>query len=83
MRRAKVLVVDPTMCDGHGVCAELLPERVRLDRWGYPLLAPGPVPPELHTHARRAVAACPRLALTLVDAPAAPDDRPGRRHRRS
>jgi len=59
------LVVDFIKCDAHGICAELFPECIRLDDWGYPIVAPGPVPPELLTHARRAVVACPSLALLL------------------
>ena len=65
------LSVDRIRCDGHGLCSELLPELVRLDDWGYPILAPGPVPPHLLEHARRAVAACPVLALALRRAEAA------------
>jgi ferredoxin len=38
---------------------------VTLDPWGYPVIAPGPVPAELDEHARRAVASCPTLALRL------------------
>jgi len=30
------LRVNPIMCDGHGMCAELLPEIITLDQWGYP-----------------------------------------------
>ena len=60
------LVVDPVACDGHGVCAELLPERVTLDPWGFPVIEGGPVPMDLLEHAERAVSGCPRLALTLV-----------------
>lgn len=59
------LAVDPIACRGHGLCADLLPELVRLDEWGYPLLARGPVPGPLRPDARRAVAACPALALRL------------------
>ena len=59
------LSIDRTRCDGRGLCAELLPELVRLDDWGYPIIAPGPVPAHLAEHARRAVAACPVLALRL------------------
>ena len=33
------LVLDPTACDGHGVCAELLPEGIALDDWGFPIIA--------------------------------------------
>ena len=62
------LRVNPLLCTAHGVCAELLPELISLDPWGYPVLAPGPVPPELVPLARRAVTACPALALLLVAA---------------
>jgi ferredoxin len=57
--------VDSIACDGRGLCAELLPELVRLDDWGYPILPDRSVPPELVEHARRAVAGCPVLALRL------------------
>jgi ferredoxin len=60
------LRVNPVSCEAHGICAELLPERITLDPWGYPIIAPQPVPDELLGHARRAVAACPTLAL-LID----------------
>ena len=59
------LGIDRTRCDGHRLCAELFPERILLDDWGYPIIAPGPVPTDLLDHARRAVAACPVLALKL------------------
>ena len=60
-----VLRVDPIRCDAHGLCAELLPERIELDEWGYPIVDEAPVPRSLETHARRAVADCPMLALSL------------------
>jgi ferredoxin len=60
-----VLRVNPILCDGHGLCAELLPEAIELDEWGYPIVDPAPVPRALEEHARRAVAACPVLALRL------------------
>ena len=59
------LTVDPIGCRAHGLCADLLPELVRLDEWGFPLVAPGGVPPGLVREARRAAAACPALALRL------------------
>jgi ferredoxin len=64
----KSLRVNPIACDGHGLCAELLPERVRLDDWGFPIVDPEPVAGEVEAHARRAVAACPTLALLLESA---------------
>lgn len=60
-----VLRVNPILCDAHGLCAELLPERITLDEWGYPIIDAAPVPRSLEMHARRAVAACPLLALRL------------------
>jgi len=64
------LVLNPIMCHAHGLCAELFPERIRLDEWGYPIIDGEPIPAALEAHARRAAAACPTLAL-LVEA----DDR--------
>jgi ferredoxin len=60
--------VNPIACEAHGLCAELLPERVSLDEWGYPIVDPEPIAGRLLGHARRAVAACPTLALALKDA---------------
>ena len=65
-RTAETLRVNPIACTGHGVCAELLPELVSLDEWGYPIIDPDPVPVALERDARRAVAACPTLALKLM-----------------
>lgn len=59
------LAVDRIACDGHGACAELLPEMIRRDDWGYPIVAAGAVPDRLLTHARLAVKTCPVLALRL------------------
>ena len=59
------LVVDRIRCDGFGMCAELLPELIELDDWGYPIVAAGAVPGPLLEHAKRAVAVCPVLALRL------------------
>jgi ferredoxin len=59
------LRVNPIACDGHGLCAELFPERVTLDDWGYPIIDGTPIPRTLEQHARRAVDACPVLALRL------------------
>jgi ferredoxin len=61
----RTLRVDPIACRAHGLCAEALPELIELDEWNYPLLARGPVPAHLLPEARRAVAACPALALHL------------------
>ena len=62
---SKRLRVNPIACDGSGLCAELIPEMIHLDEWGYPIVDSDPVPPENEPNARRAVAACPKLALLL------------------
>ncbi|HEX3589393.1 MAG TPA: ferredoxin [Pseudonocardiaceae bacterium] len=62
------LAVNPIACRAHGLCAELLPELVDLDEWGYPILRDGKsgdVPEPLVAETRAAVAACPTLALRL------------------
>ncbi|MDT4892750.1 MAG: ferredoxin [Pseudonocardiales bacterium] len=61
------LEIDWTRCDGSGLCAELLAERITRDEWGYPLIADSRVA-EDDRSARRAVAACPALALRLAHA---------------
>jgi len=63
------LQVNPIACDARGLCAELLPELISADPWGYPIIRPGPVPLHLQPLARRAVAACPTLALMLTSPP--------------
>jgi ferredoxin len=62
------LHVDWTACDGRGLCAELLPELIAEDDWGYPVVrdGAGAVPENLETAARRAADRCPALALRLV-----------------
>jgi ferredoxin len=63
------LAVDRIVCDGYGICAELLPELIDLDDWGYPIISAEPVQPYLRDHAERAVAMCPVLALSIRSAP--------------
>ena len=60
------LRVNPILCSGHGLCAELLPEQITLDEWGFPILSDEPLAKGLDKPARRAITSCPRLALMLV-----------------
>ncbi len=60
-----VLRVDWPACAGRGLCAELLPERITLDEWGFPIVTPD-VPDSLRSLANEAVAACPHSALRIV-----------------
>jgi len=56
---------NPIRCGAHGYCAEIFPERINLDDWGFPIINPEPIHADLEEHARRAVAECPLLALKL------------------
>jgi ferredoxin len=60
------LKVNPIACEAHGMCAEILPERIALDEWGYPIIDEHPLPPELMALAKRAAEACPTFALLLT-----------------
>ncbi|MGH3263665.1 MAG: ferredoxin, partial [Trebonia sp.] len=62
---AKQIMVDWARCEGHGLCAHLVPELIHLDRNGYPVILPIPVPPWLEQDAKQAVQMCPALALRL------------------
>jgi ferredoxin len=73
--------VNPIACEAHGMCAELLPERITLDEWGYPIIDGAPLQDWQVEHAIRAARACPTFALlvtrdrTLSPTRARPDER--------
>jgi ferredoxin len=62
------LRVNPIRCVAHGLCAELVPEAIRLDEWGYPMVE-GEVTSDLIDHARRAASVCPTLAVLIESDP--------------
>jgi len=59
------LRVDPIACTGRGLCAEVLPELITLDDWGFPIISGQDVPPALRRDAQEAIRLCPQLALRL------------------
>lgn len=59
-----MIEIDWTRCDGHGLCAALLPEQISLDDWGFPLIDQDGDSTE--NDRRRAALACPALALRLT-----------------
>ncbi len=65
------LHIDWTRCDGHGSCAELLPELLGLDDFGFPITRSGERDPAIprrdHESARHAVRNCPVMALRLYE----------------
>jgi ferredoxin len=62
------LRVDPTLCEGYGYCAEIVPELITVDDWGYPIVSRREIETDdVMKLARRAVATCPRLALLIEE----------------
>lgn len=59
------LSINPIACDGYGMCAELLPELIELDEWGFPIIKTKEIPASLIEHARRAERLCPTLAVII------------------
>jgi ferredoxin len=57
--------VNWILCDGYGLCGDLVPELIELDEWRYPIIHPGGVPRSLMSAAQRAVDCCPTLALRI------------------
>jgi ferredoxin len=67
-RVLRQLRVNPILCNGYGYCAEIVPELVSLDDWGFPIVSSHPIEGDkLLQLARRAVATCPRLALLIEE----------------
>jgi ferredoxin len=66
--RERRMRVDPIKCNGYGYCAEIIPERITLDDWGFPIVSKEPIESDdILSLARRAVATCPRLALMIEE----------------
>src|SRR5690606_16453726 len=59
--------VDWTLCRGHGLCADILPEVFQLGADGFPTVAQAPVPRYAEAKALRAVRRCPALALRVEE----------------
>ena len=55
--------IDWTRCDGHGLCAALLPGVIARDEWGYPVIDDLGMETVPVAAINRAVTACPALAL--------------------
>ncbi|MEU9186034.1 NADH-ubiquinone oxidoreductase-F iron-sulfur binding region domain-containing protein [Streptomyces sp. NPDC048484] len=61
------IFVDWTLCRGHGLCADILPEVFELGADGFPTVAQAQVPRYAEAKALRAVRRCPALALRLEE----------------
>jgi ferredoxin len=67
MTARRRLLVDPIACDGRGLCAEVLPELITLDDWGFPMISDADLTGRLRHEASEAIRLCPKLALRLED----------------
>jgi ferredoxin len=64
---SSALRIDPSVCDGVGICAHLAPDLVTVDSWGYPIVRAGVLgSASERRQAEAAVAACPRRALRVT-----------------
>lgn len=63
------LLLNPTLCDGRGMCHDAAPDLIELDEWGYPLLPGHALRADLTKaqlkSAEDATHACPVLALHI------------------
>ena len=73
--------VNPIACEAHGMCAELFPERITLDEWGYPVIDGTPLQGWEVAYAIRAARACPTFAM-LIERDRTPAPARGRRGER-
>jgi ferredoxin len=64
-RRGRSLRIDPTACEGVGLCAHLAPASITLDSWGFPVITERELTSADRRAATRAVLGCPRDALFL------------------
>jgi len=64
------LEIDWTRCEAHGLCAQVLPNVITLDEWGYPMIVQHKRSHDDDlTEQRRAVGVCPALALRVTREP--------------
>jgi ferredoxin len=61
------IIINPADCDGFGFCAQILPELLSLDEWGFPVVREDEVPESLVQAARLAAHLCPRKAVLLLE----------------
>jgi ferredoxin len=63
------IAVDPEKCQGHARCYALAPALFDIDEYGQSsVVGDGVVPPDLEDGARLAIANCPELAISEVEA---------------
>lgn len=63
------LRIDRTRCAGHGICVLFAGRTIDLDAWGFPEVGEATIEPHALPPVRRAIASCPRQALSLEELP--------------
>lgn len=61
------VVVDRDRCEGNALCVKYAPEVFELDDDDYAVVTVDPVPAEFEARAEKAIAECPRAALSRKD----------------
>jgi ferredoxin len=64
--RPAQLVLNPLLCNGHGICMLMAKDVIGLDQWGFPILLLEELSGHTLAAAQHAVRACPAGALSLV-----------------
>lgn len=63
----KQLKLDPTKCDGVGICVLKAPDLITMDAWGFPIVDEHSLNAAGVKQARKAVNACPKRALMIIE----------------
>ena len=63
----KHLLIDPTKCDGVGICAIKAPDLIQMDVWGFPIIESAPLTDDTKKQAKKALRACPKKALLIIE----------------
>ena len=59
------VVIDPEVCQGHGLCVGRAPEVFRMNEREHAEVIGDDVPPELEAAARECALLCPEQAITI------------------
>ena len=60
-----ILRINPTICDGIGMCSRIATKTIHLDPWGFPLIPIESLSASQVKEAHKAVRACPKKALFI------------------
>ncbi|SEH52049.1 ferredoxin [Mycolicibacterium rutilum] len=61
------VIVDRDRCEGNAICVKYAPAVFELDEDDYAVVTSDPIPPGEEERSEKAVAECPRAALSRAD----------------